>query len=71
MKAKLFFGISCISVVLVVSLIPANVSALPRIVFEQEVHNFGDVMQGENVEHTFVFENQGNEELIIEKVSPS
>jgi len=45
--------------------------AQPVIEFEQEVHNFGEVMQGETVEHTFKFTNRGDEELVIEKVSPS
>ena len=51
--------------------IPRLSSAQPKIVFEEEVHNFGEVMQGEVVEHTFVFHNKGNEELVIDKVSPS
>ena len=51
--------------------IPQLSNAQPKIVFEQEVHNFGEVMQGEVVEHTFVFHNKGNEELVIDKVAPS
>jgi hypothetical protein len=50
---------------------PQLSNAQPKIVFEQEVHNFGEVMQGEVVENTFVFHNKGNEELVIDKVSPS
>ncbi len=45
--------------------------AQPKIVFEEEVYDFGEVMQGENVEHTFIFRNDGSEELVIDKVTPS
>lgn len=50
---------------------PLAVFAQPVIVFEQDTHDFGDVMQGEDVEHTFLFQNTGSEELVIEKVSSS
>ena len=56
---------------LLVLLFPLSALAQPKIVFEEEVHTFGEVMQGEDIEHTFVFRNEGNEELNIEKVSPS
>ncbi len=45
--------------------------AQPKIKFDEMIHHFGDVMQGEVVEHTFIFHNEGDEELVIEKVSPS
>ncbi|GBE00295.1 hypothetical protein BMS3Abin07_02346 [bacterium BMS3Abin07] len=51
--------------------LPHITYAQPKIVFEQEAYNFGDVMQGDDVEHTFVFRNAGTDELIIEKVSTS
>ena len=41
---------------------------LPRIVVEQPVFDFGEVMQGQLVEHTFVFENSGDAELIVDRV---
>lgn len=56
---------------LLLLLFPLGASAQPKIVFEEEVYRFGEVMQGEDVEYTFVFRNEGNEELNIEKVSPS
>lgn len=50
---------------------PKLVRAQPKIVFEEEVYDFGEVMQGETVEHTFFFRNEGSEELVIDKVTPS
>jgi hypothetical protein len=36
-----------------------------RIEFEEDLHNFGNVFQGERVSFSFKFENKGNQELII------
>jgi hypothetical protein len=38
------------------------------ITFEKKSHDFGDIMQGDKVEHTFYFTNTGNEPLIITNV---
>lgn len=40
----------------------------PAISFESTEHNFGDIKQGDVVEHTFTFTNTGNQPLIIERV---
>lgn len=40
----------------------------PAISFEENTHDFGDIVQGEKVEHTFSFENSGNAPLIITDV---
>lgn len=40
----------------------------PAITFETSEHNFGDIKQGDVVEHTFMFTNTGNQPLIIERV---
>ena len=40
----------------------------PYITFEETSHDFGDIQQGDKVEHTFAFENTGNEPLIITHV---
>lgn len=40
----------------------------PAITFETTEHNFGDIKQGDVVEHTFKFTNTGNQPLIIERV---
>lgn len=40
----------------------------PVITFEKSSHDFGDIYQGDKVEHTFKFTNTGNEPLIITNV---
>lgn len=39
-----------------------------KIVFEESSKNFGDIVQGDVVEHTFKFENQGNKPLVLSNV---
>lgn len=38
---------------------------MPKITFEEESFDFGDISQGEKVEHDFRFTNDGNSDLII------
>ena len=40
----------------------------PKITFQETEYNFGDIQQGEKVEHVFTFENTGNEALILSNV---
>lgn len=40
----------------------------PVITFDKKTHEFGDIVQGDRVEHTFHFTNTGNEPLIITNV---
>ena len=40
----------------------------PVITFEEKSHDFGDITQGEKVEHIFQFENTGTSPLIITNV---
>ena len=40
----------------------------PKITFEQTEFDFGDIHQGDKVEHVFVFENSGTEPLILSNV---
>ena len=47
------------------------VLAAPSILFDDEVYDFGDVVQGESLEHVFTFTNEGDETLVIEKVTAS
>ncbi len=41
----------------------------PKIVFEETSFDFGDIFQGDQVEHVFTFENSGTEPLILTNVS--
>ncbi|MBI4823571.1 MAG: DUF1573 domain-containing protein [Nitrospirae bacterium] len=52
-------------------LIPVAVYAQPSIKFDTESHDFGEVKQGEQLEHTFELLNLGTEDLIIEGLVPS
>ena len=52
-------------------LFPAVSFAQPSIVFTEENHDLGTVNQGEKIEHNFIFKNEGNEELVIERLVPS
>ncbi len=45
--------------------------AQPVIVFEEESYDFGEAVQSETLEHTFVFKNTGTETLVIQKVTSS
>lgn len=42
-----------------------------ELTWEKGTHDFGEVVQGEKVEHTYKFTNTGNEPLIITNVQPS
>lgn len=39
--------------------------ALPKMTFEEDLFEFGEIVQGEKVEHTFTFVNKGDADLII------
>ncbi len=43
----------------------------PILTWEKGSHDFGEVVQGNKVEHTYKFTNTGNEPLIITNVIPS
>ncbi|GAB3195946.1 hypothetical protein ABID22_001667 [Pontibacter aydingkolensis] len=40
----------------------------PALTFEENEHNFGDITQGDVVEHVFKFKNTGTQPLVIERV---
>ena len=46
-------------------------NAKPDILFESQVHDFGDVAQYTKVTHIFKFKNTGKKELVITKVRPT
>lgn len=43
----------------------------PVMTFDETVHNFGNVTQGEKVEYSFKFTNTGNKDLLITDASSS
>lgn len=46
----------------------AQAKSGPAISFDKTEHNFGDIAQGDVVEHTFTFTNTGTQPLIIDRV---
>lgn len=56
---------------LAIVLLPVLAFAQPRLSFEAESHDFGQVKAGEPVSFEFKFSNTGTEELVIEKIVPS
>ena len=46
----------------------SDVNSGPEITFQEDRFAFGDIHQGDIVEHVFTFENTGNEVLIITNV---
>jgi hypothetical protein len=49
----------------------ADFDKLPKIEFYEEVHDFGNVIQGEKVTYGFKFKNVGKSDLVISRVSTS
>lgn len=43
----------------------------PEMTFEQTVHNFGEITQGEKVEYAFKFTNTGKRDLLIQNAVSS
>ncbi len=62
-----------VPLILLFSLLSAVQGAIaePSISFEDMTHDFGDVSQGDLLEHAFVFTNDGTDTLVIEKVTAS
>lgn len=50
---------------------PISGEAQPSLLFEHENHDFGEVLQGSKLEHTFEFTNSGDQDLLISKLAPS
>ncbi len=50
---------------------PAISFSQPSIVFTAESYDLGTVPEGDKIEHTFDFKNNGNEALEIKRIVPS
>lgn len=58
-------------ILFLILLLPMLAYAQPSIKIENEMHNFGEVKQGTQLDHTFEFENTGTEELEIKGLKTS
>jgi hypothetical protein len=52
-------------------LFPVMAYAQPSIHFQDEIHDFGEVKEGTQLEHVFDFENAGTSDLMISGVKAS
>lgn len=52
-------------------IIPLFSTAQPVITFQNEIHDFGEIVEGKVATHEFVFTNTGNAPLIIQNVQAS
>ena len=52
-------------------LINFQLAAQPKIAASEDSYDFGDIVQGNMVAHNFIFTNEGDQELKIEKVKAS
>ncbi len=64
MKKFAFFS-AFLFVAIMASAQEETVKTGPIIKFEEKIYNFGKIIQGDTVEHTFVFQNIGTEPLKI------
>lgn len=65
------FGIGFLIVVSFFVLSATNADSQPVIRFEEKTHDWGRVLEGDDVKHVFRFQNVGDETLKIEKVKTS
>lgn len=65
------FRLFKVALVLFVCLMTSSAWAAPKLVVEQAVFNFGEVVQGQQVPHSFNFRNEGTDPLLIKKVISS
>jgi hypothetical protein len=57
--------------ILILLFIPSFSYSQPSINFDTVEHDFGIVGHEDKIQHTFEFLNNGDKELMIEKISPS
>ncbi len=50
---------------------PSKEGDMPKLTFDEKVHDFGTISQGERVEHSFVYRNTGKAPLVIVSIEPS
>jgi hypothetical protein len=60
-----------IFLLIVLLLFPIVSFAQPSIMINTESYDFGTITQSDKIEHTFDFKNNGNEDLVIERLAPS
>jgi len=70
-KNVLCYNVFMKKIILILLLFPTFAWAQPTIEFTTEKHDFGDVIQGAQLEYTFEYINAGSDELIVKEVNTS
>jgi hypothetical protein len=70
-KSVLCYNVFMKIIILILLLFPAFAWAQPTLEFTTEKHDFGNVIQGPQLEYTFEFINAGSDELIVKEVNTS
>jgi hypothetical protein len=71
MKSVICYNVFMKKLVLMLLLFPAVAWSQPALEFTTEKHDFGNVIQGAQLEYTFAFINAGSDDLIIKEVNTS
>ncbi len=58
-------------ILILMLLVPSVAFAAPSIKFSSDVHDFGKVSEGDQLEFSFEFENTGSGDLIIQRLQAS
>jgi hypothetical protein len=58
-------------IILILLLFPTLSWSQPALEFTTEKHDFGNVVQGAQLEYTFEFINAGSDELIVKEINTS
>ena len=64
----LFFGLLLLNTAFAQQEADVTVKDGPKIVFAETTHDFGDIEQGDKVNYTFKFTNEGTQPLILSNV---
>lgn len=69
-KPVTFFFLLCFSFLVLTSASPGKAGTGPKMVIKEKTYNYGEVRQGQTIEHQFKIKNEGDEALKIKRVAP-
>lgn len=72
MKHRLLFALAALLLLAGVARAQSSPdAAAPKLVIKEKGHNLGEIKKGVQTQHTFVFKNEGQADLVIKNVAPS